>query len=108
MTRKIILIAAVAVFFSMITPASAEIFVTQNICEDEVLNAQKSWCEALVSISTTYAEKGHAEAKALARQVIEVAYSYQLGAVLFKPTLATNPHTFRTTASRCLVILCWR
>lgn len=40
--------------------------------------------------------------KALAEKVIDAAYGYQLGAVLFKPTLTVNPQTFRTTREGAL------
>ena len=43
-----------------------------------------------------------AAAKALAEKVIDSAYGYQMGAVLFKPTLTTNPQTFRTTRAGAL------
>jgi hypothetical protein len=34
--------------------------------------------------------------------VIDAAYGYQIGAVLFKPTLTVNPQTFRTTRAGAL------
>ncbi len=76
--------------------------VNTNITEAEVLAAQKAWGDALVAISTTYEEKGQPAAKALAEQVIDQAYGYQFGTVLFKPTLTTAPQTFRTTKAGAL------
>jgi hypothetical protein len=76
--------------------------VNNNITEAEVLAAQKGWGDALVAISTTYEQKGQAAAKALAAEVIDAAYGYQLGTVLFKPTLTTAPQTFRTTRAGAL------
>ncbi len=76
--------------------------VNTNITEAEVLAAQKAWGDALVAISTTYEQQGQAAAKALAEQVIDQAYGYQFGTVLFKPTLATAPQTFRTTKAGAL------
>lgn len=73
-----------------------------GISEDEVLSAQKAWCNALVTISTTADEKGQPAAKALAEKVIDGAYGYQLGPVLFKPTLTVVPQTFRTTRQGAL------
>ncbi len=58
---------------------------------------QKGWCSALVSISDTYAAQGLPAAKQLAAKVVDEAYGYQMGAVLFKPTLAAAPQSFRTT-----------
>jgi hypothetical protein len=85
-------------------PASQQptMVVNTNITEAEVLAAQKAWGDALVAISTTHEQKGQAAAKALAGQVIDQAYGYQLGTVLFKPTLTTAPQTFRTTRAGAL------
>ncbi len=71
--------------------------VNKAITETEVLAAQKGWCSALVEISDTFAAKGLPAAKQLAAKVVDEAYGYQLGAVLFKPTLAAAPQSFRTT-----------
>jgi hypothetical protein len=76
--------------------------VNQAITEAEVVAAQRAWCNALVDISTTGATQGQAAAKALAERVIDAAYGYQMGAVLFKPTLTEVPQTFRTTRQGAL------
>jgi hypothetical protein len=76
--------------------------VNRTISESEVLAAQKAWGEGLVAISTTYDTKGQAAAKALAEKVIDEAYGYQFGVVLFKPTLTIAPQTFRTTRAGAL------
>ncbi len=75
---------------------------TKPITESEVLAAQKAWGEALVAISTTYDTQGIKAAKALAEKVIDGAYGYQFGSVLFKPTLTVAPQTFRTTRAGAL------
>jgi hypothetical protein len=82
--------------------AQAETVVNLNITEDEVLAAQKGWGDALVAISITHEQSGQAAAKALAGKIIDEAYGYQFGAVLFKPTLTTDPQTFRTTRQGAL------
>lgn len=66
------------------------------ITEAEVRAAQQAWGNALVAIATEYDTKGFAAAKKLAEQVVDSAYGYQMGPVLFKPTLAAAPQTFRT------------
>ncbi len=76
--------------------------VHREITEREVLAAQKAWGDALVSISTTYDQKGLVSAKSLAGKVIDAAYAYQFGPVLFKPTLTVSPQTFRTTRAGAL------
>lgn len=76
--------------------------VNLSITEAEVQGAQKAWCQALVDISSTYAKDGQPAAKALAEKVIDSAYGYQMGTVLFKPTLTVAPQTFRTTRAGAL------
>lgn len=88
-----------AAFIAAVTPALAD---NQAISESEVLAAQNGWCKALVDISTTNAKSGQAAATALAEKVIDSAYGYQMGDVLFKPTLTVNPQTFRTTRAGAL------
>ena len=82
--------------------AAKAVVVNMAISEQEVLSAQQGWCKALVDISTAYQENGQPAAKVLAEQVIDAAYGYQMGAVLFKPTLTVNPQTFRTTRAGAL------
>lgn len=81
--------------------ASAPVY-NANISEAEVLAAQTAWCNALVAINKAGEERGHAAARQLAGEVIDAAYGYNLGPVLFKPTLAAPPQTFRTTRDGAL------
>ena len=104
-TRHAVLIASLAALTLGAAPLAARaqaLVVNQAITEAEVLSAQKAWCQALVDISTTHVRDGHPAAKALAEKVIDAAYGYQMGAVLFKPTLTVNPQTFRTTRAGAL------
>jgi hypothetical protein len=68
----------------------------------EVEAAQKAWGDALVAISTEYDTKGIAAATKLAGDVLDSAYAYNMGPVLFKPTLTVAPQTFRTTREGAL------
>jgi hypothetical protein len=73
------------------------------ITEQDIPTLQKAWGEALVSISTTYQEKGFEAAKELAQSVLDSAYCYKIGVpVLFKPTLAYGDQTFRNTEEGAL------
>jgi hypothetical protein len=72
------------------------------ISETEVRAAQEAWGRALVQISTEHDNKGAKSARTLAKNIIDAAYGYQYGAVLFKPTLTTGEQTFRTTAEGAL------
>ncbi len=95
-------LAALALAAASMPAFAKGVVVNQAITEAEVLAAQQGWCKALVDIATTGAKSGQPAAKALAEKVIDGAYGYQMGAVLFKPTLTTNPQTFRTTRAGAL------
>lgn len=97
-TKSLLAIA----LLSITTTASAATVVNQSISEAEVVGAQKAWCQALVDISSAYEKDGQPAAKALAEKVIDSAYGYQMGAVLFKPTLTVAQQTFRTTRDGAL------
>ncbi|MBS1792887.1 MAG: phosphoribosyl-AMP cyclohydrolase [Acidobacteria bacterium] len=64
-----------------------------NITERMIADAQKAWCGALVRIGESKT-KGEDYQK-VASDVIDAAYYYQAGPVLFKPTLTTGEQTFR-------------
>ena len=68
----------------------------------EVEAAQIAWGTALVAISTEFDNNGKAAATRVAERVIDTAYGYKMGPVLFKPTLAAAPTTFRTTREGAL------
>lgn len=76
--------------------------VNLAISEAEVREAQQAWGNALVQISTAHDSKGRKAATDLAKKVIDSAYGYQYGTVLFKPTLASGDQTFRTTRAGAL------
>lgn len=78
-------------------PAAAKgpVVVSSAISEAEVLAAQNAWGEALVRISRAHDEGGQAQAAAVAAEVIDGAYGYDYGVVLFKPTLTHGEQTFR-------------
>lgn len=70
--------------------------VNTNITETEVKAAQNAWGKALIQISTDYDTSGLEKAKSTAKAVLDEAYGYSLGPVLFKPTLSGGEQTFRT------------
>ena len=73
-----------------------------NITEAEVLAVQKGWGDALIQISNDFTASGFAKAKATASAVLDAAYGYNMGPVLFKPTLTVAPQTFRVTKEGAL------
>jgi len=86
----------------LVATASSTPVVSSNITKEEVIAAQKAWGDALVKISATYEEKGISKAKKLASGIIDDAYAYDIGPVLFKPTLAPLPVNIRTTKEGAL------
>ncbi len=67
-----------------------------SVSKAEVEAAQKAWGDALVNVSRAYDEKGFEAAKTVSERLIDELYGYQIGPVLFKPTLAYGSTTFRT------------
>lgn len=102
MKTKIVVLALGLVWGSVATAQAQAVVVNQTVSTAEVEAAQKAWCQALVDISATHDRAGQAAAKALAEKVIDSAYGYQMGAVLFKPTLTVAPQTFRTSREGAL------
>ena len=66
-----------------------------NITLEEVEKAQKAWGAALLGISKANKEKGREAAVSAANAALDGAYGYNMGPVLFKPTLTVAPQTFR-------------
>jgi hypothetical protein len=67
-----------------------------SISADEVKAAQEAWGKALIQISKDYDSGGIKKATETANAVLDAAYGYVNGPVLFKPTLTTGQQTFRT------------
>ncbi|MFR9720696.1 hypothetical protein ACL00X_15190 [Aeromonas diversa] len=88
--------------FGASTGLSAAQISDRNITAEEVEAAQQAWGKALVRISDDYANGGIEKARQSASQVIDGAYAYQSGPVLFKPTLASGDQTFRLTREGAL------
>lgn len=73
-----------------------------TITEAELAQARQNWGDALIAISAAYEEGGIDSARNVANGVLDAAYGYDLGPVLFKPTLAGGETTFRTTRNGAL------
>ena len=67
------------------------------IVQQDVLKALNDWGESLIAISRAYENDGLASARAIAEQTLDKLYGFELGPVLFKPTLSGGPQTFRPT-----------
>jgi len=73
-----------------------------TITETDLANARQAWGDALVAIAKAYEADGIDGARPVAEGVLDVAYGYNLGPVLFKPTLASGEQTFRPTRQGAL------
>lgn len=98
-SRTSTLPAAAMAFILTLSAGSAE---ATDISDAEVFTAQQAWCEYLTGISMAYAENGKDAAKKMAEEMIDESYGYQMGPVLFKPTMTVAPQTFRTTRAGAL------
>lgn len=96
------LVAAQPTMAQQAPAVSTAVAVYAPITTVEVEAAQRAWGDALVAISTEYDNNGKAAATRTAERVIDTAYGYNMGPVLFKPTLAAAPTTFRTTREGAL------
>lgn len=76
--------------------------MTAEITEEELTAARKVWGDALVAVSKAYEDGGIDAAREIANNAIDAAYGYNLGPVLFKPTLASGEQTFRPTREGAL------
>ena len=76
--------------------------MTTEITEQELTDARQIWGDALIAISKAFEEKGVDAARAVAGSALDAAYGFELGPVLFKPTLASGEQTFRTTRDGAL------
>ncbi|MDZ4082814.1 MAG: hypothetical protein U1E10_07750 [Bdellovibrionales bacterium] len=110
MTKILVLSAMLAVPVSFQSIAEARpvdlrqgaAVVNLSITEAEVRAAQEAWGKALIQISTEHDNKGVKKATETAKAIIDAAYGYQYGSVLFKPTLTSGEQTFRTTKEGAL------
>ncbi len=73
-----------------------------TITDADLEAARIAWGDGLVAIATAYDTDGIDAARTVAEQIIDAAYGYDLGPVLFKPTMASGEQTFRPTRDGAL------
>ena len=78
---------------------NALLYSDDCITESEVIDAQTAWGSGIVRIGQLYKDKGDYVQKA--KEHIQTFYGYDLGSVLFKPTLAADKQ-FRSTFDSAL------
>lgn len=76
--------------------------MTTEITEQELADARQIWGDALIAISKAFEEEGVNAARVVANGALDTAYGFELGPVLFKPTLASGEQTFRATRDGAL------
>ncbi|MDJ0770936.1 MAG: hypothetical protein QNJ12_19240 [Ilumatobacter sp.] len=72
------------------------------ITESELAAAREAWGAGLIAIAKAYEADGIDAAREVASRVLDEAYGYELGPVLFKPTMASGDQTFRPTRAGAL------
>lgn len=72
------------------------------ITESELAAARQAWGDGLVAIAQAYDAEGIDAARPVAESILDAAYGYAMGPVLFKPTMASGEQTFRTTKAGAL------
>lgn len=77
-----------------------------TITKDDIQAALDIWGQAKVAISKAYEEGGIEAARQVASDHLDTNYGYDLGPVLFKPTMASGEQTFRTAKDGALAYFC--
>jgi len=77
-----------------------------NITQDEIAQALVTWGNGKIAISRAFEEGGIEAARAVASDNLDAYYGYNLGPVLFKPTMASGAQTFRPTKAGALAYFC--
>ena len=72
------------------------------ITESELAAAREAWGAGLIAITQAYESDGIDAAREVANRVLDEAYGYGFGPVLFKPTMASGDQTFRPTKAGAL------
>ena len=68
-----------------------------TIIQRDISDALRLWGDGLIAISTAYENIGLSAAREVADQTLDRLYAFELGPVLFKPTLSGGAQTFRPT-----------
>ena len=72
------------------------------ILEKDIFDAVSAWGDGLLEISNAYENSGIEKATLVAEGMLDRLYGFNLGPVLFKPTLSGGSQTFRLTREGAL------
>ncbi|MCV6606006.1 MAG: hypothetical protein OIF34_11935, partial [Porticoccaceae bacterium] len=78
----------------------------QLITSDDLAAARSAWGNGKTAISKAFEEGGIDAARQTASAHLDAIYGYNLGPVLFKPTMASGAQTFRPTKAGALAYFC--
>ncbi|WP_420325330.1 phosphoribosyl-AMP cyclohydrolase [Mameliella sp.] len=76
------------------------------ITSRDLLAARTTWGAQKIAISKAFEDGGIEAARAAATAHLDANYGYNLGPVLFKPTMASGEQTFRPTKEGALAYFC--
>ena len=100
MKKNVKLLVLVMLSLTLISPTCAVNTAKDNrITKEKIINAQKKWADAIVSIGKAYTNKK--DYKAVAAKTVDTLYGYDEGTVLFTPTKASKKQ-FRLTEKEAL------
>ncbi|MGH1353583.1 MAG: phosphoribosyl-AMP cyclohydrolase [Thalassovita sp.] len=77
-----------------------------QITQDDIQQALAIWGNGKIAISNAFEIGGIEAARKVASANIDSYYGYNLGPVLFKPTMASGAQTFRPTKAGALAYFC--
>ncbi len=77
-----------------------------QITQDDIEKALTTWGNGKIAISKAFEDGGIEVARKVACNRIDSYYGYNLGSVLFKPTMASGEQTFRPTKEGALAYFC--
>jgi hypothetical protein len=72
------------------------------ILEKDLFSARTAWGNGLLGISKSFENEGIGMARKVASNMLDTLYGFDLGQVLFKPTLSSGSKTFRSTKEGAL------
>jgi hypothetical protein len=79
---------------------------TLQITQDDIEKALTIWGNGKITISKAFEDGGIEAARKVASANIDSYYGYNLGPVLFKPTMASGAQTFRPAKAGALAYFC--
>ena len=96
---KTLLTASLATLALTVGTSASAMTGSDTITKQDVIDAQTTWGNGIVAISTVHAEGG--DYKKRAKKHIKKLYAYEETDVMFKPTCVREKWESKTTRSPC-------